>query len=472
MQVFVSPTHKITGVLQVPASKPHMQRALIFALLSEGETIIHNPSWSSETQRLFEAEQLLGMVVLKNEKDILILKGTGGHFRSSDSYLKTDGSGFMFRMMAALACTQSNEMVIEGHLSIKQRPVLQHLSFINDLGGSIHELSNSECVQLKISGNAEFGGETVVDTAQTSQFLTALLLIGPLSKDYLTLKTVGSKRVGEGYIDLTLDMMKERGVTVEKTGTTYNIPRAQYNIIPTEIPSDFTAVSYILAAVIVLPGSKVSIAKYRPSTMSCEQEVFDAFSLLGAKTNYDKVSKTLHIRHEKVDSTDVEIDGANIPSVIPALCAAACFADTNVMLKNASHVNLHKCQRLLVTVEQLKKMGCNIEVSFNQYGTMDGFLAIGKSTPIGGVVLETYGDHRVLGGLFAAALGACENVTINGVENMGAGYPEFFAQIANAGAQFTIQKTGDMNADYLGFLQKSPMGQNHPSENKMSDNVC
>jgi 5-enolpyruvylshikimate-3-phosphate synthase len=87
-------------------------------------------------------------------------------------------------------------------------------------------------------------------------------------------------------------------------------------------------------------------------------------------------------------------------------------------------------------------MGCNIEFSFNRYGTMDGFIAAGKSAPTGGVMLDTYGDHRILGGLFAAALGARESVTIKGAENMDAGYPGFFEQISNAGALWTQAGSG------------------------------
>lgn len=444
-EICVLPTKKITGVLEVPASKPHMQRALLFALLSEKETVINNPSWASETLRLFEAVQLLGLVVLKNEKETLILKGTGGRFCSSSIPLKTDGSCFMFRTMIALACTQSADMILEGHLSIKQRPVLQLLSFVNDLGGSTQNLSDSERVLLKIFGNSNFGGTTVVDTTQTSQFLSALLLIAPLAKNGLTLETVGSKLVGEGYIDLTLEMMTERGAIIEKTDVGYHISHSPYKIIPTKIPSDFTAVSYILAAVVALPESEITIANYLPSTMSCEQEFFDAFSILGAKTDYNETNKTLHIWHAKADSTEIEIDGMNIPSVIPSLATAACFADANVTLRNTSHVNLHKCQRLLVIVEQLKKMGCNIETSFNRHGTMDGFRAVGKSAPMGGVVLETFGDHRILGGLFAAALGAKENVIINGAENMDAGYPKFFDYISKTGALWKLAKKESIN---------------------------
>ena len=438
MNVTVYPAARLSGAIELPASKPHMQRALVFALLSEGQMNIHHPSWSSETERLFEAAQRLGLQVVANDKQILTLIGTAGQFERCDDPLGTDGSGFMFRTMAALACTQETPIELLGRLSIKQRPILQYLGFVKDFGGSIEDRSDDQFVRLRITGGPDFGGTTVVDTSQTSQFLTALLLIGPMSNQGLTLKTASQRMVGEGYIDLTTEMMAERGCPVVKTEDGFRVGGGGYSVVDAEIPSDFTALSYMMAAAVVVPGTDISVPNYRPSKMTSEREFFEAFSRLGAKSKFDSATRDLRIWHGDPSAETVVINGMNIPTVTPALCAAACFADADVTLHGAGHVNLHKCQRLMVMVQQLKSMGCKIEPHFTNQGTMDGFIARGKSKPGGGVALRSYGDHRVLGSLFAAGLGAANSIDIDGAQNMPAGYPAFYDEIRKIGASFDL----------------------------------
>lgn len=441
MKVQVFNSLKLNGDIKVPSSKPHMQRALIFALLSKGETHILFPSWSSETMRLYEAIQFLGVEVLCNEKDHLILRGAGGRFKHMGQVLRTEGSGFMFRTMAALAVTQSDTITIEGAKTIGRRPILQYLSFIRELGGTYEDISDQGHTRLRVTGAKDFGGTTFVSTSQTSQFLTALLLVGPLAQsEGLCLKTADNKLVGEGYINLTLEMMRQRGAVVEETDHGYTIFGGEYEPLNTLIPSDFTALSYILAAVIAVPGSHVTVSNFRKSTMTCEKEFFAAFSKLGAKTEYDEQQGLLRVWHTAPDADRIEINGINIPTVVPALCTAACFADADVHLVGAEHVNHHKCQRLMVMIEQLKLMGCAITPVFSMYGAVEGFFAPGRSAPEGGVSLRSYSDHRVLGALFAAALGAKAPIEIDGAENMPAGYPHFFEEISKLGANFNIDE--------------------------------
>lgn len=430
MHVSTLPFGELKGLATVPPSKPHMQRALVFALLSKGKTEILSPSWSSETKRLFEAARKFGLKVIEDGPDRLVVKGTGGNLEPSTTPLMADGSAFMFRTVAALACAVPGETIIEGYTSIKNRPVLQHLAFIEDLGGSWRDLSDSSAARICVTGKKDFGGTTIVDTAKTSQFLTALLLISPLSPVGVSVVTSGSDRVGEGYIDLTLSMMKERGISVAFDGRSYSIPPGEYNNLSITIPSDFTALSYLMAAVVACPGAELIVEDYRRSAMSSEAQFFEAFAKLGASSQYDEKAQRLHIWHSAPVASEIEIDAINIPTVVPSLCAAACMSEADVTIRRAGHVNHHKCQRLLVMVEELRRLGCNVRPKFDLDGTMEGLVALGRSEPHGGITLESFRDHRILGGLFSASLRAKESTWITGAEYMDAGFPNFFDVMA------------------------------------------
>ena len=151
--------------------------------------------------------------------------------------------------------------------------------------------------------------------------------------------------------------------------------------------------------------------------------------------------RTLRLRHGAPLQRHVEIDGSNIPTVIPALCTAACFADADVTLRNAGHVNNHKCQRLLVMVDQLRRMGCLVEPLFNRDGAMEGLRAPGRSQPSGGVELDSFRDHRIFGGLLAASLGAHNPVILDGAETVDAGFPGFIEAMTDLGARCAFHRS-------------------------------
>lgn len=436
----------LRGEARIPRSKPHTQRAILLSLLTNAPSSIVHPDWSSESQGLFGAAHRFGLDVTDDDAMRLMVTGAGRSLSQPAVPVRTAGSAFNFRTTAALACLVSGETIIEGNSSMRARPVIRYLNFVDDLGARMEDISDSEHLRVRIHGTRQLGGATFVDTRQSSQVLTAALLIAPLAGFPVRIHCDDGGLVGEGYVDLTLDMMREQGAVVAREANSFVIAPSVYQSRLHLIPSDFTALSYLAGAVAVASEGHVTIVDYRPSSLSSEKESMAALRLLGIDVCYDPVARQLHIRRTAPEADSVEIDGRNIPTIVPALAAIAPFVEAKVTVRNAAHVNNHKCRRVSVMIEELNRMGCQIAAVYRGDGMVDGFSATGRQHPPGGVPLDSHGDHRIFMSLAAAALGARSATHVDGAQHLRASFPDYLDVMAHIGVRWDALPSGHQAA--------------------------
>lgn len=430
--------HQLQGVAHLPYSKPHMQRAILLSLLTNGPSAIVHAAWSSETRRLLEAAQQFGLTIKQCERDRLVATGVGRSFSQPESAITVAGSAFNFRTAAALACLAPQETVIEGNAAMRRRPVVKYLNFVHDLGARVVDVSTDEKLRVRVSGGRRLGGRTVVDTRHSSQVLTAVLLIAPLADRPVTVECAGDDLVGEGYVDLTISMMKDQGASVTRRNSSYVIAPSAYQSRVHHLASDFTALSYLAGALAVAPSGEITIADYYPSALSSETQFLTELRRLGIPSKYDPAARSLHLQRAEPEAREVDIDGGNIPTVVPTIAAIAPFVNSAVTVRNVAHVNNHKCRRIEVMIRELLRMGCRIDPLYRNDGVLDGFSTTGRQRPAGGIELNSYGDHRIFMSLATAALGGQAPTVINGVEHLHASFPDYLQVLACLGVRHEV----------------------------------
>lgn len=438
------PQEGLEGTVRVPYSKPHMQRAILFSLLANAPSVVINPAWSSEAADLFKAAQEFGLGIVQRDESTLVLSGVGKSLARSrtDSALPMAGSAFNFRTVAALSSIWRGETVLEANASMLNRPVLEHLRFIRDLGAGIEDISDTTRLRVRVKGTGDLGGETWVDTRHSSQVLTAVLLISPLAERPVHIRCSSALPVGTGYVDLTVGMMREHGVQIDHGDATFVVYPGAYQSRLYRMTSDFTALSYPACAVATARGGPVLIADYHPSSLSSETDFLAVLSRLGIKTVHDQVERTLRIERVAPQGPHIEIDGRNIPTVVTTLAAVAPFIDAKVTLRNAAHVNNHKSRRVEGIVSQLARMGCAISPAYDREGRVDGFTTPGPSTPDGDTAVSSHGDHRLFMSLATAALGARRPVVVDGAQHLHASYPGYLRSLADLGVRWDSLSPG------------------------------
>lgn len=424
----------ISGSMRVPHSKPHMQRALLLSLLANAPSIIVNPAWSSEVEGLLRSVQEFGLDVTRGDARTLHLSGAGRSAGSQDGKVAVAGSAFNFRAMAAVACLSRGETVLEGNVSMLKRPVTEYLNFIWELGGTLTDDSDATHLRVRIRGSDWLGGTATVDTQHSSQVLTSVLLIAPLADEPIRIQCTTPDAVSTGYIRLTESMMRDLGARVERDGSSFLVHPSAYRAGIHHLASDFTALSYLAGAVATTADGEVTITGYYPSDLSSEREFFAVLERLGIRATHDTLARSLHLERGTPACDRIEIDGRNIPTVVPTLAAMAPFVDTQVTVRNSAHVNNHKCRRIDVMIHELRRMGCAIEPTYNRDGAVEGFTTRGRQSPSGGVTLDSNGDHRIFMSLAIAALGANRPSRINGAQHLHASFPDFLAALDTLGA--------------------------------------
>lgn len=430
------------GYARIPYSKPHMQRSILLGLLANTPSVVLNPAWSSEARSLFEAAQRLGMTVADQTAHQVSFCGVGRSVQVPGTALESIGSAFNLRTMAAVAALAKGETVLEGNASMLARPVRDYLGFITELGGDVEDLSTSRSLRIRVRGSRRLGGTAHIDTRHSSQVLTSLLLVAPLAEDPVRINCSPGQGVGQGYIDLTVAMMRDRGASVESTESGFVIRPGMYRSGVHEIASDFTALSYLAGTVAAAESGHVTIEDYIPSQLGPEQEFLRVLRQLGIRTTHEAATHSLLIERVEPTSRHVEIDARNIPTVVPTLAAMAPFVEPQVTVHHAAHVNNHKCRRVDMMLEQLQHMGCNIAPTYTADGEVDGFgVPHGRQEPVGGVTAESYGDHRIFMSLATAALGARLSTAINGAEHLHASFPDYFTVLERVGADFDAART-------------------------------
>lgn len=425
----------LKGECRVPNSKPHMQRAVILSLLTNGPSSIEQPGWSSEAASLFDAARSYGLGVEFQDEERLHLSGAGRSLAQPAGVMALAGSAFNFRTIAGLACVAPGDSVIEGNSSMRGRPVVEHLGFVRDLGAELEDISDDEHLRIRIRGTRDFGGETTVDTRHSSQVLTSALLVAPLAAEPVTIHADTAALVGEGYIDLTLAMMQEQGAEVEYDGASYRVNPSAYRSRVHRIASDFTALSYIAGAVATAPDGEAEVLGYTPSNLSSEADFMAVLGQLGVQCTHDPVTRILHLKRTDPAARRIEIDGRNIPTVSPTLAGIVPFVDAEVTVRGVAHVNNHKSRRIEVMISELRKLGCEIDPVLDASGRVDGFHSVGRQYPEGGAELDSHGDHRIFLSLATAALGARTPSVVDGAEHLKASYPDYLEAIAALGVR-------------------------------------
>ncbi|MBN2488937.1 MAG: 3-phosphoshikimate 1-carboxyvinyltransferase, partial [Methanosarcinaceae archaeon] len=178
----------IHGEVQAPPSKSYTHRAITMAALSR-ESIIHRPLMSDDTLATLKACEMFGANIRKKDGD-LVIRGVDGVPRVPENVIDVANSGTTLRFMTAVAALTDGVTVLTGDSSIRARPNGPLLNVLNCLGVEAYSTRNNDCAPLVIRGGLK-GAITQIDGSISSQFISALLIACPLTKNSTTLSIKG-----------------------------------------------------------------------------------------------------------------------------------------------------------------------------------------------------------------------------------------------------------------------------------------
>jgi 3-phosphoshikimate 1-carboxyvinyltransferase len=375
--------------INIPSSKSITQRAILCAALSNRKTIIKNPLYSEDTLLLINALKKLGTKISR-ENNKLSINGNSGNFPElgpREIYLGNNGTGFRF--LTTLSGFYKNVVTITGNERMCQRPVLDLVETLKEIGFKIEYLQNKGFPPLKIFPlKIILKNEIEINASKSSQFVSSMLLSSPLFQKDFKLKLTGDI-VSFPYIELTLDVMKRFGVNIERDNAIFYVKKGMnYSAQNFSVENDFSSASYFIGSSIVknIP-IKIENLFYNKSLQG-DKHFIDIMVKMGA--NIKIFNNYIEVYGIKDKLNGIEINMRDLPDMVPTVAAIAAFAEGNTIIKDIEHLKYKETNRIDTVVKNLNKIGVESVKGEN-------FIKIipNKEKKFKSTLIDPENDHRI-----------------------------------------------------------------------------
>src|SRR5512147_625057 len=208
--------HPLDAVVHVPGSKSLTNRALLIASLANGTTRLTNALFSDDSKYFAKALQTLGFDVHLNETDReMTVTGLGGNIPARRAELFIGNAGTAARFLSAFLALGDGEYILDGEPRMRERPIGDLIDALHQLGVELEAKNN--CPPVEIFAKGLPGGKTKIAGNISSQFLSALLMVAPYAQSPIEIELI-TELNSKPYVDMTIAIMKEFGVDVERQG--------------------------------------------------------------------------------------------------------------------------------------------------------------------------------------------------------------------------------------------------------------
>ena len=417
MQKTLKLARKLAADVTPPTSKSISNRALMLqALCRERRYTIEQLAVCDDTEHMLE-----GIETKKAGAALIDIGATGTAMRFLTAYL----------------AITPGETTITGSERMQQRPIGTLVEALRMLGADITYMNREGFPPLRIQGKPLQGGTLEIEAGISSQYISALLMIGPCMKEGLTLKLKGNI-ASRTYIELTLDLMRHYGATAEWADErTLRIEPGRYEDKPLSVEGDWSGASYWyeLAAVAAHYGYEVDIRLHgmREDSRQGDRVVAQLFEELGVKTEYAEKGVELLIDKAQcgIDNSQFSIlnfqfekDFTHCPDIAQTMAVTYCLLGMPFTFTGIQSLRIKETDRVAALIHELRKLGFVLRAEGDERLIWDGT----RCTPDEHPVIATYDDHR-MAMAFAPAAICHEELTIEHPEVVTKSYPNFWEDL-------------------------------------------
>jgi 3-phosphoshikimate 1-carboxyvinyltransferase len=386
------PWSDLAARFDLPSSKSLTNRALIAAAVAGGG-VIRNPLDCEDTRLLAEALAEAGWEL--DWSDHI----TVGPRRASDTtptlWLGNSGTGA--RLLLGLLAASSGRCVVDGTPRLRQRPMAPLLEALKSLGARVH--SSSGGLPVEVEGVLLDGGRLRIRPEVSSQFVSSLLLAGPLTQSGLELEVEG-EIPSRPYLDLTEDMMRCFGVEIDRSPSSdrWQVPGGTARPSDVTIEGDWSAAAFPAAAAAVAGGT-LSVGPLSIASRQGDRALCEIVESVGVKV--DVADDRVVFRGPA--SGPLSADLSDSPDLFPALSVVAATLPGS-RLSGLDHLKHKESDRLSTMVDNLSRLGCEIELGSSTFAVRSPVAAGHEDV----VEATAAGDHRIAMAMAVAALIAGE----------------------------------------------------------------
>jgi len=338
--------------------------------------------------------------------------------------IDASNSGTTIRIAAAVAALGKGKTVLSGDESLRQRPMQPLLDALESIGAKCSSANGKP--PLSITGKAK-GGEVTIPGNISSQFVSALMIMSPLTESGLILNIEGDL-VSKPYLDATIASMKKFGVAVKTVKPYKNYIMSQQKYKPTAftVPSDFSSLAMLLSASILL-GDNITIKTTIDDLPQADKAIFDILKSLGVIVNVEKDNVTVQ---SQKPLNGGKFDLSNSPDLLPPLAILSLKSSKPIHIFNVKHARYKETDRIAILARELKKLGISVEEK------EDG-LILESTDKLHSVDLNSENDHRLFMAFCIAGM-YVGNCTVSNPESIDVSYPNFISDLKRVGGKILL----------------------------------
>ena len=403
----------VNAKITIPGSKSATNRALILAAIAKTPSRLRKPLSSRDADLMVKGLQSLGCKIdeIKTEQgfDYQITPQK----LSGPTQIDVGNAGTVMRFLPPIASLATGLVHFDGDARSHERPLEPVIKALEQLGASI-EHGNNYRLPLTINGSGEIkGGEVEVDASASSQFISALMLLGPATKNGLTIKNIGKTLPSMPHIEMTIQMLRQFGATVEVNENSWKVISGDLLGQDLTIEPDLSNAAPFMAAAMICGGS-VEILDWPKSTSQPGDQLRDIYAKMGAKI--ERSNEGLKISGSGTIS-GIDIDLHDVGELTPSIAAVAALASSPSTLRGIAHLRLHETDRLAALASEINNLGGDVTEG-------PGELLIKPSKLVASQIFKSYEDHRMA--TAGAIMGlAVKDLIVENIETTKKTLPDF-----------------------------------------------
>jgi len=418
MKAFIHKS-KVKGKVTAPSSKSYTIRALMCAALARGESEIVHPLASDDTLAALNVLGKVGVRIQQSSDSWLV---SGGDFHQPDSDLFCGESAATLRFMTAICSLIPGKCKLVTGPSLAKRPVRPLVQALQQLG--VKAFSQGECAPVFIEGGRLKGGVTEMPGDISSQFVSALLFVAPLSEAGVEIRLT-TPLESKPFVLMTLECLKGFGVKVESSTDLreFRVARQTYRPARYEVEGDWSSASYLLSLGAL--SGKVEVGNLNPVSQQGDRVLLDFLKAMGVQTETSANSVTVRQSGLKA----VKADLSDCIDLLPTMATLAGAASGLSEFTGISRARLKESDRVAAVKEGLERMGIKAVEEPDK-------LSIAGSIPKGSVI-DPKDDHRIA--MAFSVLGTVAgDTTIDNADCVSKTYPGFWDALRSIGGEVVI----------------------------------
>lgn len=408
------PDRHLKGEVQLAGSKSISNRALIIqALCTEP----------------FEIKRLA------NAKDTETLEAL---LKSKEEVLDVGAAGTTFRFLTAYLASRPGTQVLTGSERMKQRPIGVLVEALRSLGGQIEYVETEGYPPLRIGYQAGFGEDAHlrIPASTSSQYITALLLLGPTLPQGITLELEG-KIVSRPYIEMTLGLMKHFGVSHTWEGNVIRVEPQAYEANAFTVEADWSAASYYYSLAALSDSCDLQLHGLFADSFQGDSALQEMYTSFGVQTVFNETGLRLTKAAGTVPPPLFEYDFIACPDIAQTLAVTCAGLGTQGLFTGLETLRIKETDRIAALKTELAKVNSffsPLPARFSKDSQKEYFMLEGKADWAEAPTFATYEDHRMA--MAFAPLALYAQVAVAEPDVVVKSYPDFWKDLGSLGFDF------------------------------------